>query len=128
MKPSLLAAALLPAAGACAPPAARAPAPAAFLFPERLQALGPEPFWSIEIDGSRIAYSSLDEPEKQTARVTRKEAGGELRLAGTLAGTPITVRIVPETCSDGMSDQVYSYSAKVRLGARSLQGCARQRS
>ena len=126
MRQLLLAVAALPAANACAPPVARAPAPAAFLFPQRLQALGTEPFWSVDIDGSQIAYSSLDEPEKRIARVTRQEAGGELRLVGTLGNAPITVRIIPETCSDGMSDRVYAYSARVQLGAQSLQGCARE--
>lgn len=126
MRPLLLAAALLSAAGGCSPPPPRAPAPAAFVFPARLQALGTEPFWSIMIDGPEIAYSSPDEPEARTARVTREETGGELRLTGVLGGAPVTVRIVPKTCSDGMSDRVYSYSAKVQLGERSLQGCARQ--
>jgi uncharacterized membrane protein len=119
-------AAMLPFAAlwACTPPASAPPVPSA--YPAKLRLIGTEPFWSIDLDNDRLTYSSAAQPEKRTARIARSEAGGELRLTGSILTRPISARIVRATCSDGMSDRVYAYSAKVTYGDETLAGCADQ--
>lgn len=122
MKPPFLATVVLPAMAACAPqPAVTTISPG---FPEKLKAVGTEPFWSLDIDRGAIAYSTAEQPAPVAGRAARSEEGGALKLAGTLAGRTIDVSIVPDTCSDGMSDRIYPYAVTVRLGAETLRGCA----
>lgn len=120
MKPFLLAALVLVAA--CAPRSAVAPMVRS--FPDKLKALGTEPFWSLAIDGGAVAYSTAERPTPVTASVARIEQGDGLELAGTIGGRPINVRVVPETCSDGMSDRSYPYAVTVAIGTERLRGCA----
>lgn len=118
-------AALLPIvlAGCVSPPLSTTPGEGEG-FPVRLHALGTEPFWSLDVDGADLAYSTADRPAKVTARLSRTESGGLLRLSGQLAGDPITVEIFRTICSDGMSDRIYPFTAAVRIGPTVLRGCA----
>lgn len=125
MKPFLFALALLSMAGACSPPQPTPlPPPPGAAFPDKLGALGTEPFWSLGIDGDTVTYSSLEQPAKRTARFERQEAAGELALGGMLGGEPATIKIARKPCSDGMSDRTYVYTVTMRLGLQQLNGCA----
>lgn len=121
MRLPFLVAVLLPLATACAQQPVTTISPG---FPDKLKAVGTEPFWSLQIDGGQIAYSTAEEPKNVVGRVARSEAGNVLTLTGTLRDDAMRVRIVPETCSDGMSDLVYPYAVTIQLGAQKLQGCA----
>lgn len=114
----------LPAIAAMLMTAGCASVPPAGDFPGRLRALGTEPFWSIEIDGNRIAYSTADQPEKRVAQLTRRSSPSGLVLDGALDGRRIEIAIMRGACSDGMSDREYPYRTSVRLGAALLKGCA----
>jgi len=122
MKWPLFAVVLLPLTAACAPQQDMTTISRG--FPDKLKALGTEPFWSLAIDGGAIAYSTVDQPKPVVGRAVRSEEGSALNLAGTLAGRTATVRVVPATCSDGMSDRVYPYAVTVELGTETLRGCA----
>lgn len=94
---------------------------------ERLQALGTEPFWSVEITGEQLRYST---PENQagTAFAAKRTSEGPARVwSGTLEGKSFVLRIAAGTCSDGMSDTVYPWTAQVAFGDTTLSGCARTR-
>jgi uncharacterized membrane protein len=110
---------------ACAAPPSIPPAPTA--YPAGLRLNGTEPFWAIDLDGQKLTYSSVAEPEKRTASIARSEVGGKLLLTGSLAGRTMTVTIAREQCSDGMSDRIYAYSANVTYGDEALKGCADRR-
>lgn len=101
------------------------PAPAG----QKFQALGTEPFWSIEVNGDTLFYSS---PEQQTpvaiaAHLTAmgKHGDGGLRYVGAMEGRTVALTIRRGQCSDGMSDRVYPFNAEFEWGDRTLQGCAR---
>lgn len=128
MKRIVLACAVLGiATGGCsASPSASLPPTPQSRFPQQLKALGTEPFWSLDIDGNRIAYSSADAPAPISAELVRREIAGELSLAGTLSGAALTATVRRESCSDGMSDRTYPYAVDLRWGARTLKGCAAQ--
>lgn len=94
-------------------------------FPAALQALGNEPFWSVQVDGSRLHWSSPDKPDGLSAEVQRREQDGVLTLTGSLEGKPVTLEVRAGQCSDGMSDTVYPWQASWRQGDTTLGGCAR---
>lgn len=103
---------------ASTPTAAQVPEPA-------FQALGTEPFWSVYVEPGRLRYVT---PENQegTHFPAKHSVEGEAQVwTGTFEGGPFTLRIAPGTCSDGMSDTVYAYSALVAFKGETLQGCAR---
>ena len=91
-------------------------------------ALGNEPFWAVEII-----------PEEKI--ITLKDVGIEKTYiypykAAKVVGNTFTyevandrkqsikVVITKETCSDGMSDRKYNYSALVIINGKTLNGCA----
>lgn len=103
------------------------PTPSTPVPAQRLQALGNEPFWSVEVTGAQLRYST---PENQagTAFAARRTTEGPASVwSGTLEGQSFVLRIAPGTCSDGMSDTVYAYTAQVGFGDTTLSGCARTR-
>jgi uncharacterized membrane protein len=94
---------------------------------QRMQALGTEPFWSVEVNGAALHYTTPESPAgTRIATTVTPEAGGT-RYSGVLGGEAFWLLIVPGTCSDGMSDTVYPFVATLTLGARSERGCARLR-
>lgn len=109
----------VPEAAPTATPTASAPAEQSF------QALGTEPFWSVFVEGPRLRYTT-PENIKGTDFPARRSVEGEAQVwTGTFEGSAFTLRIAPGTCSDGMSDTVYSYTAMVAFAGKTLNGCAR---
>lgn len=106
-----------------APPAA---SPTPTPVPEqRFQALGNEPFWSVFVESGRLRYTT-PENIKGTDFPAKRSVEGEAQVwTGTFEGSPFTLRIAPGTCSDGMSDTVYAYTAMVAFAGQTLQGCAK---
>jgi uncharacterized membrane protein len=105
-------------------PAAPSPAP----VPEQnFQALGTEPFWAVFVEPGRLRYTT---PENITGThfPARRTVEGDAQVwTGTFEGGPFTLRIAPGTCSDGMSDTVYAYTALVAFAGETRQGCAKVR-
>lgn len=120
-----------------APATATAPAAAAAADTgqgrsRRFQALGTEPFWSFDIAGDRLSYTSPEQfdPIRITAQVTAMGMHGDggLRYSGMLEGRPLTLSIQQGACSDGMSDTVYPYRATFTWGDEPPRsGCAREK-
>lgn len=103
------------------------PSVAATEMNPNLQALGTEPFWSFEIVGKSMKFSS---PENLAGteipyNLTRLQPGW--RFAGATDGKLLVLSIMPGQCSDGMSDTVYPYKATFKWGERTEQGCAREK-
>ena len=92
--------------------------------PLPLKCLGTEPFWSLTINSAtRATYDDPETPRRgyRVSRFVRSGADATLRLDGTGR-----VAIAADRCSDGMSDNEYPYSTRVRLpGGRTLDGCCR---
>ena len=92
---------------------------------QHFQALGTEPFWSFDVVGDKLLYSS---PEQQTAvaiaaKLTNE--GKRMRYSAAMDGKPVVLTIEAGKCSDGMSDTVYSHKASFTWGDQTEQGCAR---
>jgi uncharacterized membrane protein len=108
------------------PPAPATPEPAP--TPEqRFKAIGTEPFWAVFVEDGRLRYTT-PENIKGTHFPAKRTVEGEAQVwTGTFEGSPFTLRIAPGTCSDGMSDQVFAYTAMVAFKDQTLRGCAETR-
>ena len=110
---------------ATATPEAEAPKPPEFAVPARFTALGTEPFWAAKVAGDRLTYLTPEDQAGQAIAVVRRTGADFVELGGTLAGQRLTLRLTAGPCSDGMSDVVYPFSVRRRLGADEQRGCAR---
>ncbi|WP_297799249.1 hypothetical protein [uncultured Brevundimonas sp.] len=89
-------------------------------------ALGNEPFWNIDIDGQKAAYSDpeLTTPVEGTVQgpvITGNVAEWRASLSN---GTHAVLTIAGTDCSDGMSDRTYPLAARLQLGETTYTGCA----
>lgn len=106
-------------------PAAPAPSPTA--PPQRLQALGTEPFWAVEVTPGQVRWSTPENIPGTTVAARETAAGAARVWHATLDGQRFELRITPGQCSDGMSDTVYPFTAQVLVAGETRRGCARLR-
>lgn len=116
----------VPSSGIVVPTPTPAPSPPPDV-PERLRAVGTEPFWAADVDGASLVYKTPEFPEGTRVAVTRRREGDTVTLSGALAGKPFSLRIGAGPCSDGMSDEVYPFTATREIGPDIQRGCARRR-
>jgi uncharacterized membrane protein len=91
-------------------------------------AVGNEPFWSVDIIPNEKLIVLKDVAEDKVYLFPYQN--------GVVSGTSIryqtkndlketlTLHFKKESCSDGMSDNVYFYSAEVNINGKVLKGCA----
>ena len=126
---SVLALAACSEGGDPAPPQSEPPKPAPVLagvdLSKPVRALGTEPFWSVELTGAEIVYTTPEPPAQRAPQPATVVQGTTATYeTETADGTPLSVTLVATACSDGMSDRIYPLTALVRVGALALNGCA----
>ena len=95
-------------------------------FSKAMDARGTEPFWALSIRGTTLTLTRPDHPlltatapgaviqPNQAAWTGKAPGGGDLKIT-----------LYASSCSDGMSDRIYAYSAEVEVaGEAPLSGCA----
>ncbi|RMH93558.1 hypothetical protein EBB59_04770 [Lysobacter pythonis] len=92
--------------------------------PPPLRAIGTEPFWRIDAEGSRLRYATPEDSPGRTFETRRIREGRGWRWLGAGAHGAFDLVIQPGTCGDGMSDRVYAYRARLLVDGRALGGCA----
>lgn len=108
------------------------PAPPSASSGASWRAHGNEPFWSVEIAGTKITWRTPE--EELTGTVTGTQSVGETtrgaysvasgrRVTGEVGGRAIVVTSIDRTCHDGMSGMVYPNDVTVRVGDREFNGC-----
>lgn len=109
--------------------AVRPAAPALQMVPgPAFRLVGNEPFWAVHIDSTLIRYTTPDDTSgTRFPPVKPLQLGDTLRWTSSNPQTIIEAWVVPESCSDGMSDRTWPYRASVQVGDRKLQGCAERR-
>jgi len=90
---------------------------------ETISLLGNEPFWGARIAGGAMVYSTPNNIDGVSIPVTRFAGNGGLGFHGELEGQPVHVAVTPGDCSDGMSDRTYPFTATVKIGDVTLNGC-----
>ena|SRR5688572_22211389 len=96
---------------------------------EPLRALGTEPFWALDIDSSGLRFTTPEDTSgtRFPPNAPSPIAGDTLVWMAETEMTAIHVRIWRESCSDGMSDRTYPYTAIVRVSGTTYRGCADRR-
>jgi uncharacterized membrane protein len=79
--------------------------------------IGTEPFWSCDILGDSLHFSNSEGLFVSQKIVSRD-------TSYTFVSENIKIKLLPENCSDGMSDTKYSYKAKLTLDSLMYEGCA----
>ena len=91
-------------------------------------ALGNEPFWALDIvpTEQQMVLKNVGENKVYQFPYQAANIGGGVHRFETSNGAKdkLVVVIREETCSDGMSDNVYRYSAEVVINGVTLKGCA----
>ena len=90
---------------------------------ETVTLLGTEPFWDFTIIGDSATYKSPENLDGSTFAVTRFAGNNGLGYSGELDGKAVQIAVTPGTCSDGMSDRDYPYTATINWGESTLRGC-----
>ena len=91
---------------------------------QRFKALGTEPFWNFDIDGSTAKYVTPENEAGTSFDVARTDSAQGVAFAGAMNGKRVTILITPESCSDGMSDRTHAYTVKAMIDGKPLNGCA----
>lgn len=90
-----------------------------------LRAIGTEPFWSVDLTGTEMVYTTPEAPEQRAPRPEPVVQGTTATWeAETANGTRLKVTLIATECSDGMSDRTYPLTAMVTVGDLALTGCA----
>lgn len=91
---------------------------------ETVHFTGTEPFWGGEIADGAARYSTPENIEGAQFAVTRFAGNNGVTYSGTLDGRSFDLMITPGSCSDGMSDRTYPFTATLTLGEEQRNGCA----
>lgn len=101
-------------------PAKATPAP----FAGDLNALGTEPFWSVQIRGDQVKLSRPDHEDVMAPNPGPEVKGGQAVWTAIRPEGPMTITLTKGDCSDGMSDRQYPMTAQVEFAGQALKGCA----
>lgn len=86
--------------------------------------IGTEPFWSIEVYEDHVWFETPEIKAKEIPiRWVNVEEGS--RIVSIDAKFPLDIIIKEEFCSDGMSDQEFSFSAKGTFQGKNINGCTK---
>ena len=93
---------------------------------EELTLVGTEPFWGVEITqlSKATIFTRSDYPAIMAALPERTVKGGVETLVAKAPDGELKMVLTPGTCSDGMSDRAYPYSADVSWKGETFKGCA----
>jgi len=99
---------------------------------DEFNSVGTEPFWNVTVSKSGIVYSSPNAKKQTFPYVTPIKAAGrtaDIVRVYRLQGKPNSMLIIKKesSCSDGMSDKEYPYSATFILNNTVLEGCAEKK-
>jgi uncharacterized membrane protein len=99
-------------------------------IPAYLDCTGTEPFWSISLSPGYARADLMFAERRYLFRVTRfQQVMNRTDIAhikGSARGANMSLIIRHETCSDGMSDTRYPYSAVALIsGVNTIAGCCR---
>ena len=91
---------------------------------ETIHLVGTEPFWGGQVSGTSVRYTTPDDPNGTSFKVSRFAGNNGLGFSGSFKGKDFDLAITPGTCVDGMSERSYPFVATLRIGNEQRDGCA----
>jgi len=91
---------------------------------ETVRFTGTEPFWGGQVNGTLLTYSTPEKPDGDAITVKRFAGRGGVSWSGTWADKAFRLAVTEGSCSDGMSDRTYPFTATLEVGGEQRQGCA----
>lgn len=89
-------------------------------------ARGSEPFWSIEVTETTLAWRQPEEPKEITlAAPQTQDSEGAVSYAAAGDGHRMELMIEAQPCRDAMSGEYFAYAARASLDGKQFTGCAR---
>ena len=108
-----------------APDSAEDSAPYSGIAPEEtIRFTATEPFWSGDVSGQTLTYSTPENIDGSIIQVQRFAGNNGLSFSGVLEGASFDMAITPGECSDGMSDRTYPFTVTLKVGGEQRSGCA----
>lgn len=109
-----------------------APSPATSMVqgpesPSGYRLIGTEPFWGGTVTASEVVYNTPENQEGERIPVTAVYGPDSEVYSGTLDGRPFVLTLTAGPCSDGMSDNVHSYTVVLLVTDETRRGCANPR-
>ncbi|MEZ8881178.1 COG3650 family protein [Vibrio lentus] len=88
------------------------------------RAFGNEPYWSATFDKDQLKYTKMgEEPQRLDIESSRTSPSTrDYQLKGNQGQGELNLK--KESCSDGMSDSIYGWHAKLNLSDSNYNGCA----
>lgn len=90
---------------------------------ETVRLVGTEPFWGGQVAGTRLTYTTPDNPDGTTIAVERAAERQPAPPREALDGAALELAVTALACSDGMSDRAYPFTVTLRLGEDVRGGC-----
>lgn len=87
-------------------------------------ARGNEPFWTVKVNGSTLTLITPENLAGKQLNALQSVSTDSLKFTGQDQGHAFTLLIVPGTCTDSMSDEVFSYTSTWTYAGDSNTGCA----
>jgi uncharacterized membrane protein len=91
---------------------------------ETVHFTGTEPFWGGQVRGTALMYSTPENPDGSAIPVVRFAGRGGVSWSGTWQEKPFRLAVTEGTCSDGMSDRSYPFTATLEVAGEQRNGCA----
>ncbi len=91
---------------------------------ERVQFTGTEPFWGGQASGNELTYSTPENPDGQPITAKRFAGRAGVSWSGSWQDQPFRLAVTEGTCSDGMSDRSYPFTATLQVMGEERRGCA----
>ena len=87
------------------------------------RAFGTEPFWSVNVEDGTLTYTTPEDQVGVVMEAERRQLVDVVELTGRHDGKPFVLKVITDTCSDGMSDNMYTLVSSFRYGDIDYKGC-----
>lgn len=87
--------------------------------------LGNEPFWSVQVKGNEIIFSTPEEGPLSYPYQAPQQKGSRKVFESKAGSSTIRVAIEEVACTDSMSGERFPYTAEITKDGKIYRGCAK---
>jgi uncharacterized membrane protein len=86
--------------------------------------IGTEPFWGGTLADGELLYTTPENQVGESVAVELRFESGQEIYSGRLEEQPFILVLTDGPCSDGMSDNIHAFTARLEVKGETRQGCA----